>query len=136
MSFTGSCLCQKVRYSVARFASTPVHCHCETCRKRQGAVMSTNAPVADVDFKLLEGEALLSKFESSPGKFGYFCSHCGSHLFARKEGVDYHIVRLACVDNGALPLPKPSEHIWRSDAASWFDLNQILPEKETGRFAK
>lgn len=133
--YHGGCLCQKIRYEVAEFAAPPVHCHCETCRKRQGVAMSTNAPVLEQHFRIVQGEENLNFFESSPGKRGYFCKECGSHIYAKKENMPAVVLRLGCLDDDGT-IPKPEAHIWRSDAASWYDPENEVKELPEGRKSK
>ncbi len=133
--FKGGCLCGAVRYEVEEFAAPPVHCHCETCRKRQGVAMSTNLPVLVEHFHITKGEEILSSFESSPGKRGYFCKNCGSHLYAEKTDVAAIVLRLGCLDEDTA-IPEPQAHIWRSDSANWYDPKVQLKELPKGRRSK
>ena len=74
----GSCLCGSVRYEVDGELGPSVHCHCGQCRKASGASFATNASVAADDFRFVDGESLVGRFESSPGQFRCFCTRCGS----------------------------------------------------------
>src|SRR5215468_3949502 len=103
---TGSCLCGSVAYEVDAPTGPIVHCHCTTCRKTHGAAFSTVMPVPRAAFRWLRGEELLSSFESSPGKRRRFCTRCGSHIVA----------------------DRPKLHMWRSEAASWYNPRDVLPE--------
>ncbi len=133
--YQGGCLCGKIRYEVDEFAALPVHCHCQTCRNRQGAAMSTNAPVLSENFRIVKGQDHLSSFESSPGKFGYFCEICGSHLYAKRQEVAAVVLRLGCIDDN-VDLPQPEAHIWRSDSAAWYDPKTELRELSQERRSK
>jgi len=75
-------------------------------------------------------QSLLRGFESSPGKTRYFCSQCGSHIVAAREGKDTILLRMGCLDTPIAERPKM--HIWRSDGASWFDPKDQLPEWPEG----
>jgi hypothetical protein len=127
---TGSCLCGSVAYEVDAPAGPIVHCHCETCRKTHGSAFSSISPVARDRFRWTKGENLLSAFESSPGKFRRFCSRCGSHIVAEREGQRTILLRLGCLDTSITDRPKC--HIWRSDGASWYDPKDELPEMPKG----
>lgn len=127
---TGSCLCGQVVYEVGGTVGPIVHCHCETCRKAHGSAFSSVSPVPREAFRWITGEALLSKFESSPGKFRHFCSACGSHVMAERVGQPNVLLRLGCLDTPITDEPKA--HIWRSDSASWYDPRIELPEFEKG----
>jgi hypothetical protein len=45
---------------------------------------------------------------------------------------DHVLLRLGCLDTPVTE--KPAGHIWRSDAASWYDPKDILPEAPEGTF--
>lgn len=113
----GSCLCGGVRYRVARLASPIQHCACHTCRKAHAAAFNSGASVAAEDFEWQAGEQLLKHFESSPGKRRYFCSHCGTHLIARREGKPTVRLRVATLDDD--PGEVPMHLIWASHQVPW-----------------
>jgi hypothetical protein len=122
----GSCLCGGVAYEVDASAGPIIHCHCQTCRKTHGSAFSSLTNVSRERFRFVRGEELLNSFESSPGKFRKFCSRCGSHIVAERTGQPTLLLRLGCLDT---PIePRPGAHIWRSDAASWYDPKVELPE--------
>ncbi len=127
---TGHCLCGRVRYEADAEIRAIVHCHCETCRRTHGSAFSSVASIPRKRFRWTAGEELLKNFESSPGKFRYFCSACGSHLMAERPAGDNVLLRLGCLDT---PIkPESATHIWRSDASSWYDPNELLPELAEG----
>jgi hypothetical protein len=107
-----------------------IHCHCQTCRKTHGAAFSSLTAVPRERFRFVRGEELLSTFESSPGKIRKFCSRCGSHIVAERPSQSALTLRLGCLDT---PIAADDAcHIWRSDAASWFDPKSELPEYPEG----
>jgi len=120
----GSCLCGKTKYQITGEIGDIVHCHCTTCRKAHGSAFSSVAVVHDADFQL-ESD-LLNSFESSAGKFRYFCSGCGTQIYAKREGSAHIILRLGSMDDHPDAVEK--SHIWVSQKASWYTLNQNLPE--------
>jgi hypothetical protein len=128
---TGSCLCGAVRYEVDRFAADIVHCHCQKCRKAHGSAFSTTGPVLREHFRWTRGMELLKDYESSPGKKRHFCTACGSHLMAEWVDGPAVIIRLGCLDDD--PIARPTMHIWRSEAAVWYDPQTSLPQRQHGR---
>ena len=127
----GSCLCGSVAYEVDAGVGTIVHCHCATCRKTHGSAFSTVTSVPHEHFRWTRGEHLLKGFESSPGKMRYFCTQCGSHIVAERPGSGSILLRMGCLDT---PIEeRPKVHIWRSDAANWFDPKEQLPEWPEGK---
>lgn len=124
---TGSCLCKKVSYAISGKVAEIVHCHCLTCRKAHGSAFSSVAGVADADFEL-SGREHLNSFESSKGKKRHFCSHCGSQIYAKRDGTEHIILRLGSLDDD--PNSIEASHIWVSQKASWYCINSDLPEHE------
>ena len=94
----GNCLCGSVAYEVDADPGPIVHCHCRTCRKTHGSAFSTVTNVPRDRFRWIRGEGLLKGFESSPGKTRYFCTQCGSHIVAAREGKDTILLRMGCLD--------------------------------------
>ncbi|MDG9669251.1 GFA family protein [Hahella sp. CR1] len=124
---SGSCLCGKVKYDITGKVGDIIHCHCRTCRKAHGAAFSSVARVDDNDFNL-QGAEHLKAFESSPGKSRFFCSCCGTQVYAKRENTPFIILRLGSLDND--PQSQERSHIWVSDKASWYDINKELPVYE------
>ncbi|MCP8686491.1 GFA family protein [Marinobacterium sedimentorum] len=122
---TGSCLCGKVKYAISGQVGDIVHCHCKTCRKAHGSAFSSVAAVNDNDFTV-SGSDNLSSFESSEGKRRYFCSNCGTQVYAKRANTQHVILRLGSLDDD--PQSSEKSHIWVSEKASWYSINSQLPE--------
>lgn len=122
---SGSCLCGKIEYEIPGQIGDTIHCHCKTCRKAHGSAFSSVAAVKDIDFRL-SGKDLLNSYESSPGKLRYFCSCCGSQIYAKRKGTEHIILRLGTLDTD--PKSEEISHIWVSQKASWYSITNDLPE--------
>ncbi|HWX61512.1 GFA family protein [Bradyrhizobium sp.] len=127
---SGSCLCGRVAYEVDASPGPIVHCHCLPCRRTHGSAFSTVTNVPRDRFRWTRGEDLLKGIESLPGKTRYFCSRCGSHIVAARESKDTVLLRMGCLDTAITE--RPTVHIWRSDAAVWYDPKTELPEWPEG----
>jgi ADP-ribosyl-[dinitrogen reductase] hydrolase len=127
---SGSCLCGAVAYEVDANLERIAHCHCRTCRKTHGAAFSSVTAVPRERFRWTRGEDALSAYESSPGKFRRFCGRCGSHIVAERVAQPVVLLRLGCLDTTVGE--RPQLHIWRSEAASWYDPKVTWPEKPEG----
>src|SRR5260221_12862403 len=79
----GSCLCGGVRYEISGALSGALNCHCSMCRKAHGAAFRSRARVRAADFSWVEGEELVTYYESSAGNRRVFCRVCGSALLIR-----------------------------------------------------
>lgn len=126
----GSCLCGAVAYEADATIDRIIHCHCHTCRKTHGSAFSSVAAVPRDRFRWVRGAERLAAIESSPGKLRRFCSACGSHLMAERIAQPVVLLRLGCLDTP--PADVPQLHIWRSDAAPWFDPARRVPERAEG----
>ena len=116
----GSCTRGEVRYVIRGHVGDIAHCHCTTCRKAHGSAFSSVAAVQISDFEFTSGEGLIKCYNSSPDKVRCFCSNCGSHIYAHRDGQNHFILRLGTLDDD--PMVKSVNHIWLSLKAPWYDL--------------
>jgi len=128
---TGSCLCGGVKYEITGEVGPVVHCHCPTCRKTHATAFSSVASVPLDGLSFTQGQDLLKYFESSVGKKRYFCGNCGSHIYAKRQDQAHFIFRLGTLDGK--PKLKQGHHIWLSEKAPWYDMDEVnqLPRFET-----
>lgn len=122
---SGSCLCGSVKYRISGKVGDIIHCHCKTCQKAHGTAFSSVATVNDTDFTIL-GDENLKYFESSMGKKRYFCTTCGTQIYAKRDNSQHVILRLGSLDDD--PKSNEKNHIWVSHKASWYSINSNLPE--------
>jgi len=72
------------------------------------------------------GQDLIREFESSPGEFRAFCSHCGSPIYSRRvDRQGTYRLRLGTLDGD--PGVRPVCHIWVGSKAPWFEISDSLP---------
>ena len=123
----GSCLCGAVRYEITGPLTGALNCHCSMCRKAHGAAYRSRARVKSRDFRWLQGEELLTWYESSPGTHRGFCSACGAKLLSR---FDYdpsaYGLPLGALDGD--PGVKPRRHVFVAYKAPWFEISDDLPQ--------
>lgn len=125
---TGSCLCGGVRYEIRGKLGPSVHCHCGQCRKASGASFATNASARADEFRFVEGESLVGRWESSPGQFRHFCTRCGSPLIKRIDSKPEEVrLRLGTLD--ADPETRPAAHIFVGSKAPWTVIRDDLPQR-------
>ncbi|EGQ9976286.1 GFA family protein [Vibrio vulnificus] len=122
----GGCLCGQIKYRIDGDIGDVVHCHCKTCQKAHSAAFSSVAAVADSNFNLVSGT--LKNYESSKGKFRYFCGDCGSQIYAKRNGTQHMVLRMGSLDS--VPNVKESSHIWLSQKASWYEVTSDLPQHQ------
>lgn len=128
MNLEGSCLCQSVKYRLTDAEIYPVsNCHCNNCRKAQAAAFGTYVAFHKGEFTWLQGEELVTHFESSPNTDRSFCSVCGSQL-AAFDNKEIRCITLGSVDGD--PGIRPEMHIYISQKAPWYEISDSLPQFE------
>ncbi|WP_328188174.1 GFA family protein [Marinobacter sp. OP 3.4] len=130
--YTGSCLCGGIQYEINGDLEPVQICHCQQCRKAQGAALVTNIPVSTEQFSIIQGEDLLTAYESSPGKQRVFCSRCGSPIISRLESLP-NVVRVRAGTLDGKPPLTLSGHAFVGSKASWWPIVDDLPQWEAGR---
>ncbi|MDX2155057.1 MAG: GFA family protein [Hyphomicrobiaceae bacterium] len=136
-SVRGRCLCGGVRFEIRGPLDNPLNCHCENCRKQHGAAFRTRVRVEKDDFHWVEGEHLVSFYESSAGVFRGFCRICGSPIlnkFAGGEAALPHNSNASTrygIPVGILdgdPGVRAACHVFVRSKAVWFEITDELPQ--------
>ncbi len=123
----GSCMCGGVKYEAEGPVVAMARCHCVQCRKASGAEFATNGNVAAAQFRIVAGEELLGRYESSAGKVRVFCGRCGSPLFKRDDSRPEVLrLRLGCVDTELDE--RPLVHVFVGEKPAWSEITDTLPQ--------
>ena len=121
MLITGECFCGRIKYEIAGLLKDARSCHCSRCRKAFSSQASAYALVEPDEFAWLQGEELLTSYESESGFGLRFCSKCGSTLCGTYNGA-VHGVTLGCVNGN--PDIEVGYHLYVGSKASW----EVIPE--------
>ncbi len=122
----GSCLCRGVTFSIDGELGPISHCHCKTCQKAHAAAFGSVTRVNKGALTIDSGKDLLTSYKSSPHKTRYFCSKCGAQIYAEFQGQDEYVIRLGVLDDD--PGQKPIHHIFVTEKASWYTIEDNLPQ--------
>jgi len=123
----GACLCGKVRYEIEGKPRFMYQCHCGKCRAASGASFAANVIVDAGRFRITAGNESLARHESSPRKFRYFCSACGSPIYSHGESTR-HVV---AVRSGTLkedPGLRVAYHAFVASKAAWTEIRDDAPQ--------
>jgi hypothetical protein len=126
----GSCLCGGVRFQINGVLSQARNCHCSMCRKAQGAAFRSRASASVEEFEWVQGESLVTFYQSSPGNHRGFCRTCGSPVVSRFDGASYYGVPLGVLDGD--PGVRPELHVHVASRAPWFTITDDLPQFAAG----
>lgn len=125
--YTGSCLCGGIRYEINGEIGPIIQCHCQRCRKANGSAFATNAVIQKADFKIIQGEHLLKKYQSSATTERCFCAECASPIISIKaETPDSYRLRIGTLDTPLVQ--KPTQHIFTAYKAEWDTICDGLPQ--------
>ena len=135
VKLTGSCLCGEVKLSSTALPLAVTLCHCIQCRKMSGSPFLSfgeyeNDAVSWTG-KTIDSEPPIKTKASHIQTLGVplaqraFCSNCGSPLWMKYpcDPQKTHIP-LGIIDDDSVrgKLPKPKEHIFLKEKASWWEL--------------
>ena len=126
----GSCLCGGVKYRINGALSQARNCHCSMCRKAHGAAFRSRASANAGDFEWVQGESLVTFYESSPGNYRGFCRVCGSPVLSKFGNAAYYGVPLGALDDD--PGVRPELHVHVASKAPWFTITDDLPQFAAG----
>jgi len=123
----GACLCGTVRFEIDLPTRFCVHCHCSMCRRNHGAAFVTWFGVPKTNFRLLEGETAVTRYQSSDHGSRSFCSQCGSSLLCELDrDPDTIDVTLASM---LAPIDRPPEaHVFFDTHVEWVEFLDQLPK--------
>lgn len=124
---SGQCLCGANAFQVTGSISNMMHCHCSICRKSNGGVFATYATAGGFQFTKGQSEDRRS-YESSPGFFRQFCTHCGSSL-PEKFNDNMSFIPAGGLEGDFDSIP--SQHIFVGSKASWYAITDALLQCQT-----
>lgn len=129
---TGSCLCGGIQFHIDAAQLAPIKlCHCGQCRKAQGTPFAANTPVSSEAFHLTSGAALLTTFQSSPGKYRVFCCVCGSPIYSTRDTLPKVFrVRAGLIDRPVAIAVVA--HCYCAYKADWWPMLDSLPQHPEG----
>jgi hypothetical protein len=126
----GSCFCGKVSYEITGNMGVFQYCHCSRCQKVTGSAHAANLFVAPDDFKWLDGEASVGRYDPPETKYfaTSFCKNCGSSLPWLSKSGQVVIVPAGSLDGD--PGIRPTQNIFCNSRSEWYTAASSLPEHE------
>ena len=130
----GGCLCRGVRYRLLGPRRNIINCHCQNCRRTHGHIAAYTSVIKS-DLELINEESLRWYHDESPDTYRGFCNQCGASLFWDARGRDKRISVAAGSLDDSSGL-KTIAHVYVSEAASYYQINDGLPRFETTNAGK
>ncbi len=123
-TFTGGCLCGKIRYQATAAPIRAVSCHCAMCRRHSGAAFLTFVHFAKEAFAWLGREP--TRYRSSKYAERGFCPSCGSTMTMHEEVLqDRWQIALGSLDDPGRV--QPDDHVWTERQLPWLKIEDGLP---------
>lgn len=116
-SATGTCLCKGVKIHAPVMKTNLGVCHCSMCRTWSAGPFLAVDCGADVT---IEGEELITVFDSSEWAERAFCKACGTNLFYRLKQTKQHIVSSEIFDETELNF---DHQIFVDEKPSYYDFS-------------
>jgi len=112
---SGSCYCEKIKFSTTLPTKFVAHCHCENCRRAHGAAFVTWAGFNINQFKIINGSDFLGRYKTETDATRSFCKICGTTLFYEGSRWPNEIhIALANINDLVDKLPKSHAYLDRS----------------------
>jgi hypothetical protein len=114
---TGGCHCGAIRYSLEGEPKHSSVCHCESCRRTTGGLMTAWLGYPNEALRVEQGEPAF--YSSSAGVERRFCGACGTSLFYNNEPAMPGVVDIL---TATLDVPQafpPALHVQMADALPW-----------------
>ena len=122
-------MCSAVRFEATGESSGVFHCHCNSCRKHNGAAAATLA-VYKADQLTFSGDER-KIYQSTPGASRAFCGACGTPLTWEGDGGELGpiiVFHIGTFDNPDALIP--TSHAFYPERIAWFDIADNLPRYE------
>lgn len=128
-SATGHCYCGAVRFEVSGDPLWVSHCHCESCRRHTGSVITTTAGY--YRDQLSHKASLPASTVTDDGVKRSFCGTCGSPISYESTHERYQ--NQVYLYLGIFDQPEkiqPQDHVFYAERVSWFHVGDNLPKHE------
>jgi hypothetical protein len=80
-TWTGSCFCGAVRFTVNGEPAAMGYCHCESCRSWAAAPVNAFTLWKPEQVRVTQGEAEIGHYSKAPTSDRKWCRKCGGHVF-------------------------------------------------------
>ena len=122
---TGHCYCGAISFEISGKSDWIGHCHCESCRRASGSVMTTFAGFKQEQVTFTGEQP--DRFDTVDGVTRSFCGRCGSPVAYENSDSPGEIhLHLGLFDD--LEPMVPSDHSFLAEKPSWLHADEHLPE--------
>lgn len=80
-SYTGSCFCGAVEFTVSGEPAAMGYCHCESCRHWSAGPVNAFTLWKPEAVQVIRGADNIGTYNKTPRSYRKWCKTCGGHLF-------------------------------------------------------
>lgn len=80
-SYSGSCFCGAVQFTVTGEPEAMGYCHCESCRRWSAGPINAFTLWKPEAVRITQGDEKLGTFNKTPQSYRKWCKVCGGHVF-------------------------------------------------------
>ena len=119
----GGCLCGRIRYRVDGETVWAGYCHCESCRRFTGSVVTNWLGVDETSVTFVAGEPAYFR---DRGVARGFCRDCGSSVTYQAERFPGYLqLHVGSLDDPSVAAPQA--HVHCAEKVDWFEVDDALP---------
>ena len=108
-TYTGSCFCGVVQWTVTGEPVVMGYCHCDSCRHWSAGPVNAFTLWNPDAVKVTKGADNIGTYNKTPGSFRKWCKTCGGHLLTEHPTFSLTDVYAATIPD--LPF-KPAMHVF------------------------
>jgi hypothetical protein len=107
-TYSGSCFCGSVRFTVVGDPIAMGYCHCDSCRHWSAGPVNAFTLWKPQDVKVTQGADNIGTFNKTPRSYRKWCKTCGGHIFTEHPHAGFTDVYAAIIPSLAF---KPGLHV-------------------------
>ena len=85
-SYSGSCFCGAVRFTVTGDPAAMGYCHCTSCRHWSASPVNAFVLWKSDAVKVTQGAEQIGTYNKTPQSARKWCKQCGGHIFTEHPG--------------------------------------------------
>ena len=85
-TYSGSCFCGAVRFTVSGQPAVMGYCHCESCRHWSAGPVNAFTLWKPEALRVTQGAENIDTYNKTPRSFRKWCKRCGGHIFTEHPG--------------------------------------------------
>jgi len=109
-TYSGSCFCGSVQFSVSGAPAGMGYCHCESCRSWSAGPVNAFTLWKPDALRVERGAEHIGTFNKTERSYRKWCKQCGGHLFTDHPGLGGGLVDVYAASIPAFPF-QPGVHV-------------------------